>query len=223
MFKPNLSILPPPQLRLLPELDATPEMFTLYGGTALALRLGHRVSVDFDFFSNQPFDPDELYSSIPYLEGTERIQVSTNTLTCRIVRQDAPVLVSFFGALGFGQVEQPERPTGYAFFVASLLDIAGTKIAVVQKRAEVKDYLDIDALLLHGINLPSVLAAGKVVYGEAFNPFISLKALSYYDDIPSLPAEVRQRLMVAIATIDPEQLLLLHTHLGRENEKDNPS
>lgn len=58
IFNPNLSILPPPQLQLWPELDATPEAFTLYGGTALALRLGHRASVDFDFFSNQPFDPD---------------------------------------------------------------------------------------------------------------------------------------------------------------------
>jgi len=51
VFTPNLSILPPPQLRLWSELDATPEAFTLYGGTALALRLGHRTSVDFDFFS----------------------------------------------------------------------------------------------------------------------------------------------------------------------------
>ena len=55
IFSPDLSILPPPQLRLWPELDTTPATFTLYGGTALALRLGHRTSVDFDFFSNQPF------------------------------------------------------------------------------------------------------------------------------------------------------------------------
>jgi len=59
-FNPDLSILPLPQLRLWSELDATPETFTLYGGTALALRFGHRSSVDFDFFSNQLFDPDDL-------------------------------------------------------------------------------------------------------------------------------------------------------------------
>jgi hypothetical protein len=223
MFKPNLSILPSPQLRLLPELDATPEMFTLYGGTALALRLGHRVSVDFDFFSNQPFDPDELYSSIPCLEGTERIQVSKNTLTCRIVREDAPVLVSFFGALGFGQVETREQPAGYSFFVDSLLDIAGTKIAVIQKRAEVKDYLDIDVLLQHGIELQTILAAGRVVYGQAFNPVISLKALSYHGDMPALSAEVGQRLTDAVAKVNLENLPLLNPFHRRENENEQVS
>ena len=95
VFSPNLSILPQPQLRLWPELDATPETFTLYGGTALALRLGHRSSVDFDFFSNQPFDPDDLAASIPYLKGAERVQVGPNTLTCRVERY-GPVLRSFF-------------------------------------------------------------------------------------------------------------------------------
>jgi len=58
IFVPNLSMLPPPQVRLWQELGSTPESFKLYGGTALALRLGHRSSVDFDFFSNAPFDPD---------------------------------------------------------------------------------------------------------------------------------------------------------------------
>lgn len=47
-FAPILDSLPPAQQRLWPELDATPDHFTLYGGTALALRLGHRISVDCD-------------------------------------------------------------------------------------------------------------------------------------------------------------------------------
>ena len=121
-FKPNLTILPPPQLLLWPELDATPEHFTLYGGTALALRLGHRASVDFDFFSNQPFDPDELAAAVPYLKGAERVQVAPNTLKCRIER-NGPVLVSFFGGLGLGQAaprDQAEGKTLCGFAARSL-------------------------------------------------------------------------------------------------------
>ncbi len=57
IFKPNLTILLPSQLQLWPELDTTPEYFTLYGGTALALRLGHRFSVDFVFFPTSPLTP----------------------------------------------------------------------------------------------------------------------------------------------------------------------
>jgi hypothetical protein len=43
-------MLPPQQRSLWPKLAGTPEMFTLSGGTALILRLGHRTSIDFDFF-----------------------------------------------------------------------------------------------------------------------------------------------------------------------------
>ena len=102
-FIPNLTTLPPPQRALWPERAATPDMFTLYGGTALALRLGHRASVDFDFFSNAAFEPDRLAQSLRYLRGAQRVQVASNTLTCR-VECGGPVLVSFFGALGLGQV-----------------------------------------------------------------------------------------------------------------------
>ena len=110
-FKPNLTILPPPQLQLWAELDTTPEHFTLYGGTALALRLGHRTSADFDFFSNQPFDPDELTAAIPYLKGAERVQVAPDTLKCRVER-GGPVLVSFFGGLGLGQAAPRDQGRG---------------------------------------------------------------------------------------------------------------
>jgi hypothetical protein len=54
MAAPKLEILSPPQRRLWSELKETPQEFVFYGGTALALRLGHRTSEDFDFFSNRP-------------------------------------------------------------------------------------------------------------------------------------------------------------------------
>ncbi len=51
-FNPRLDILPLSQRRLWDELGELPEEFVLYGGTAIALHLGHRQSVDFDFFTN---------------------------------------------------------------------------------------------------------------------------------------------------------------------------
>ena len=204
-FVPNLSTLPPPQRKLWPELGTTPEAFTLYGGTALALRLGHRTSVDFDFFSNAPFDPERLASTVPYLKDAERIQVAPDTLTCRVERGGA-VLVSFFGGLNLGHVAARDQVQGMALSVASLLDIAGTKMAVVQKRAEAKDYLDVDALLQCGVDLPTALAAGSVIYGRSFNPLITLKALSFFDDVPKLPGEVKERLRAAVRAVDHTKL-----------------
>ena len=210
-FQPRLDILAPPQRALWPELDATPDHFTLYGGTALALRLGHRQSLDFDFFSRQAFDPGALAREIPYLAEAEQVQVVSHTLTCRVER-GGPVLVSFFGNLTLGEAGPREIAEG------SKVHVAGTKAAVVQQRAQPRDYLDVDALICHGIDLPHVLAAGAVVYGRSFNPLVTLKALSYFDDVPALPIEVQERLQAAVETVDPTNLPVLTSHVRRAND-----
>lgn len=158
MLRPRLDILPPAQRALWPELAVIPEHFALYGGTALALRLGHRVSADFDFFSAQPFDPDRLAGSVPFLADAERVQVDENTLTCRVER-GGPVLVSFFGGLRIGQAAPHDVVQDSQVRLASLLDLAATKLAVMQKCTQERDYLDLDALPTHGIALPSRRAA----------------------------------------------------------------
>ncbi len=66
-----------------------------------------------------------------------------------------------------------------------------------------------DAIMGHGVDLPTALAAGKVVYGRSFNPLITLKALSYFDDLPTLPVEVRKRLSAAVEAVDPTRLPVL--------------
>jgi hypothetical protein len=136
-----------------------------------------------------------------------------NTLTCRLDR-GGPVLVSFFGGLSLGQVTARDQVQGMALYVASLLDIAGTKMAVVQKRAEVKDYLDVDELLQSGVDLPTALAAANVIYGRSFNPLITLKALSFFDDVPNLPGEVKERLRVVVRGIDVTKLPTLTAYAG---------
>lgn len=133
------------------------------------------------------------------------------------------VLVSFFGGLGLGQAAPRDRAEGRRLAVASLLDLAGTKAAVVQKRAEAKDYLDMDALIRHGIDLPSALAAGRIVYGRSFNPMITLKALSFFDDVPALPADVRKRLIRAVDQVDPAALPILTPYARRTDENGQAS
>jgi Nucleotidyl transferase AbiEii toxin, Type IV TA system len=200
MFQPHLEILPPAQLRLWPELSATPADFVLYGGTAIALRLAHRFSVDFDFFSTVPFTPADLKESVPYLQGGTLRKSSANTLTVSVDR-GAPVQLSFFGGLRVGQVAPHDVLADPTISVASLVDLAGMKVAVVTQRAEVKDYLDIHALLtVAGIDLSTMLAAAGIIYGGEFNPLISLKAITYHDDpaLADLPQTIRRDLLVAV-------------------------
>src|ERR1022692_2145644 len=70
-FEPRLDILPGSQRRLWPELDAVPSEFVLYGGTGLALQLGHRTSGDFDFFASSGFDPDHLRAQLPFFRDPD--------------------------------------------------------------------------------------------------------------------------------------------------------
>ena len=67
--------------------------------------------------------------------------------------------------------------------VASLLDVGGIKLAVIQKRGEAKDYLDIAALLDAGETLERLLSAGQTIYGKQFNPAVAVRALGFFDDL----------------------------------------
>ena len=207
-FEPRVDILPSAQRRLWPELSATPEGFTLYGGTAIALRLGHRPSVDFDFFALEPIQPNDLLQKISYLSGATVRQSAPDTLTVTVERE-GPVQISFFGGINHGQVELAERAKGPGIKVASLLDLSGYKVSVIQQRAELKDYIDVHTLVTKArIPLAKMLAAGKVIYGKQFNPLVALKALAYHEDraLAGLSPEIRRDLIAAIKNTDPQRL-----------------
>ena len=204
IFAPKIDILPEPQKQLWSELVEIPQEFNLYGGTAIALYLGHRESVDFDFFGLQHFDPDRVINAIPFLSDATIIQKSPNTLTA-VVNRGGPVQVSFFGVPKLNRLKTAHVVQENGLRVASMIDLAGTKAAVVQNRAEVKDYIDIDAMIeTDEIDLAVALAAGKAIFGEQFNPQLTLKALCYFDDgtVVALPTAARERLVQAVQQVD---------------------
>jgi hypothetical protein len=201
-FVPRLNKLPAAQRVLWPKLKEVPRHFVLYGGTALALRLEHRISVDFDFFSSQPFVPVQLRGTMNFLATAEVLQTEPNTLTVSAPCPE-PVKISFFGGLTLGRVREPEWSEDGVIQVASLLDVAACKMAVVQERAEAKDYLDVHAILKSGVTLPDMLGAAQAVYGEQFNAMVTLKALSYFKDgnLANLPDVVKKTLRDAAADV----------------------
>jgi hypothetical protein len=181
-----MEILPPAQRRLWPELRAAAQTgFALYGGTAIALRLGHRQSVDFDFFSQQPLDRELLLAKFPFIARSTVLQDQSNSFTVLVPCGDAAhdvVKVSFFGTIGFGRVGVPEETDDGVLQVASLDDLMATKVKVILQRAEAKDYRDLVAMLQAGVNLPKALAAARQLYGTNFQPSESLKAMVYFED-----------------------------------------
>jgi hypothetical protein len=200
-FKPRLDVLPAPQRALWPELEQVPDHFVLYGGTALALRLGHRQSVDFDFFSSAAFNPERLLDTLPLLRGCQVRQAGENTLTALLKRENGGVFVQFIGGLPWRRVNDPESADG-VLRVASMLDLAATKMRAIWGRNQAKDFLDVHSMLKNGIGLADALGAAMAVYGEQFDPGVSMKSLTHFvgGDLASLSEEVKNALREAVAS-----------------------
>jgi hypothetical protein len=201
-MRPRLDSLPAEQRRLWPELSQIPDHFVLYGGTAIALRLGGRQSVDFDFFTNQPVSANVLSQSVAFLNGAELIQSEPNTATFTVDRS-GPIKVSFFGGLTIGRVGRPDQCDDNHVCIASLLDLAAQKMKVILVRAEPKDYYDIYTLLKAGVTLSEALGATKALYPE-FNAVLSLKALAYYGEptLADMATDVREYLTEESAKVE---------------------
>ena len=208
ILTPNLGILPSVQQRVWNQLSTTPQDFVLYGGTALALRLGHRQSVDFDFFSCRSFQPLELLRSIDYLADQPVTQQSASTLSCEIGTRSGAAKVSFFGGLSLGQVHTPDIVESNGIAVASLRDLFGMKCATVPQRNEAKDYLDIYALITAGdLELAEGIACARAIYGRQYNPVLTLQALSFFDDLNDpLSEDIKARLLEAVRTVSLRDL-----------------
>jgi len=206
-MSPKLSVLPAAQRRLWPELARVPKHFVLYGGTAVALHCGHRSSVDFDFFTSEPVNPDELMRSLPFLRGGKPVQVAANTLDVEVTRGEV-VKMQFLGGLSYRRVRDPQETDDQVLRLASPLDLLATKLRTIWTRGQAKDLLDIDELLRHGIGLKEGLGAAYTVFHGEFNSHISLRALGYFNDgdLPSLPDSVKERLIAAVNSVLGEPL-----------------
>jgi hypothetical protein len=186
-----------------PDLAEIPSHFVLYGGTGLALRLGHRQSIDFDFFPAKTVIPGDLLKGLALLKGAKVLQNTSQTLTV-IVDRKGPIKLSFFGGIPLGRVGEPDKTPDGVLYVASLLDIAGMKAAVITQRAEAKDYIDMLAILNSGISLSQSMGAARAIYGEQYNPLITLKSLTYFDDgdLRKLTARQKSQLIEIVSAHD---------------------
>lgn len=200
-FRPQKHILPPEQLALWSDLEPLRHLgFVLYGGTAIALRLGHRQSVDFDFFSSKILDKEAIRRALPVMRQSQPLQEEVNTLT---VLAPGGVKISFFGGIGWGRFGHPELTDDSILAVASMEDLMATKLKAMLQRVEAKDYLDIATLIQSGTSLDKGLASAEKMFAPTFAVAPALKALTYFEggDLSGLPTETRNILVEAVERI----------------------
>lgn len=181
LFDPHVDILPAAQREIWPQLAPARGLgFVLYGGTAVALHLGHRTSIDFDFFQAESLDKSAIISAFQFMPNARTLQDGVNTLVVDMTMPTGHVKVSYFGGLALGRINDPLLTRDEVLLVASPEDLLATKLKAILDRAEAKDYRDIAAMLSAGISLETSLGAFAKMYRS--DAAIPLRALGFFQD-----------------------------------------
>jgi hypothetical protein len=168
--------------RTLAAMDAF-RPFCLGGGTSLALRFGHRRSVDLDFFCIDAFDSNLCQSAIAAVYPDAGIINRTSGSLCVVIR-GIKVDILYHPYPLIGEIVPMD-----AFKLMSLPDMAAMKINAVTNRGSKKDFSDL--LLLHeqGLTLPEALDCFFLKYGDA-GRFLAIRSLNWFEDAETEPDPV---------------------------------
>ena len=167
---------------ILPFLKNLKDEFYLAGGTALALQIGHRDSIDFDFFSNNSINTVQLFSKLKNIFNKFqilKIQEEKNTLTILI---NNIIKISFFS---YGYKLLKNKIIEPNLCIASMEDIACMKLSAIISRATNKDYIDL-YYILKQLDLQAVLKMCEEKFNDIDTNLI-LKSLVYFDDVAIEP------------------------------------
>ncbi|MCI5141071.1 MAG: hypothetical protein D3909_04950 [Candidatus Electrothrix sp. ATG1] len=186
----------PETLKLLRDLQAHEECrhFSLAGGTALSLHLGHRISIDLDLFTQDQFDSNALFESLRdsvlFRDNVASCSQTVNSLSMFIKTEGVEVKVDFIRH-HYSLLVPVQRVDDIRIF--SVQDIAAMKLNAIANRGSKKDFFDVHSLL-ERFSLTELLAFFEEKYAQ-INSFTVLKSLTYFDD----------------AEGDPEPLSLVNT------------
>lgn len=151
--------------------------FYLVGGTAIALYLGHRQSVDFDMFKqgtiNHKRNLERLTQSGFQYQITRRVPEQMNCLL-------NGVKLTFFQ---YPFDVPTTKKEGVPFRIPTLLDLAAMKAYALGRRSKWKDYVDLYFLLTEYFTLEQVCERATTIFGELFSEKMFRAQLSYFDDV----------------------------------------
>ena len=165
------------QLELLPLMAKFRREYYLVGGTAIALYIGHRRSIDFDLFKlarlNHKKNLDRIYTGGYPIMVTRRVEEQMNLIV-------NGVKVTFFQ---YPFPIQAEDNFENVFRLPSLLTLAAMKAYALGRRSKWKDYVDLYFLLKGHYSLEKVVGRAGEIFGDLFSEKLFRAQLSYFDDV----------------------------------------
>ncbi len=165
------------QAKLLPVLKAFSRSFGLVGGTAIALQIGHRRSIDFDMFSLKKFSNSAIERKIKEKIAIDKIIVDKLGEFTFIAEEVKFTFFRYIYEIRYSQkldsvVKMPD-----------LLTLAAMKAFVLGRRAKWKDYVDLYFILRDFYSINEIVKKGNDIFGSEFNDKIFKVQLSYFQDI----------------------------------------
>jgi len=155
--------------------------FYLAGGTAVALRFGHRRSEDFDWFAPALSRPDALLSDLQS-EGLslQATQIEAGTVLSWV----EGVKISFF-EYRYPLLGSLDPLPEYDTDIASVRDLGAMKLLAVAQRGSRKDFVDVYELLQNGVVLRGMLEDFREKFKT--DSISALRGLTYFDDAETEP------------------------------------
>jgi hypothetical protein len=164
------------QIAMLPFVEGFSRDFGLVGGTAIALHIGHRRSIDFDLFSQKKFGNQSLLNKILNHFKTDKIIVNKQgelTLVARGVKFtffQFPFAIEYTVTLG-------------GIRLPNLLTLSAMKAYALGQRAKWKDYVDLYFIIKDHFSIREISQKSTEIFGENFNEKLFRSQLSYFEGI----------------------------------------
>ncbi|KKU82535.1 MAG: hypothetical protein UY09_C0012G0039 [Parcubacteria group bacterium GW2011_GWA2_47_8] len=160
------------------------EGFYLAGGTALALQIGHRISIDFDLFSSKPLLTDLLATAEKVFSQSIAPSVNNESELTFIVAGTKVTFLYYPFPILLELVQTEFLP------LLSVPEIAATKAYTVGRRASLKDYVDLYFIMNEGhSDLKQIIDLAIQKYSSAFDAKLFLEQLVYLKDVATEPIE----------------------------------
>jgi len=165
------------QVGFLPIIKSFSEDFGLVGGTAIALHLGHRQSIDFDLFTQKEFDNAKIrqrilkYNQIDQVIRDEAGQFSLQIKGVRFTYLFYPYQINFSDSFK-NIIKLPDLAT-----------LAAMKAFALGRRAKWKDYVDLYFIIKDHFSISEISKRGNEIFRGEFNEKLFRSQLAYFDDI----------------------------------------